>query len=134
MNHYLLGKVNKSLSKKAWFHGVHAMRYFSSNPPTLLEGSDRAAKLEPFLAAGWKEVDDRNAIQKVYKFNDFVDAFSFMTRTAIVSEKMDHHPEWFNVYNTVDVTLSTHDCGGVSMNDCVLAGKMEKFASDVISN
>ena len=67
-------------------------------------------------------------ITKVYKFEDFAEAFGFMTRIAILADKMDHHPEWFNVYNRVDVTLTTHDAGGVTNKDVTLAKAMEKAA------
>jgi 4a-hydroxytetrahydrobiopterin dehydratase len=71
--------------------------------------------------AGWSEVDGREAIQKSFKFADFNAAFAFMTRVALMAEKMDHHPEWFNVYNRVDVTLATHDAGGVTQLDIDMA-------------
>ena len=69
----------------------------------------------------WAEVEDRDAIQKSFRFQDFNEAFGFMGRIALMAEKMDHHPEWFNVYNRVDITLSTHDAGGVSERDIALA-------------
>jgi 4a-hydroxytetrahydrobiopterin dehydratase len=77
---------------------------------------------------GWTAVDGRDAIQKTFKFADFNAAFGFMTRVALAAEKADHHPEWFNVYKTVDVTLSTHDAGGVTELDIKLAETMNKFA------
>ena len=77
---------------------------------------------------GWSEVAGRDAITKKFVFKDFNQAFGFMTRAALVAEKMDHHPEWFNVYKTVEVTLSTHDAGGVTEFDIKLAEAMEKIA------
>ena len=74
--------------------------------------------------SGWKMVKGRNAITKTFKFKDFMQAFGWMTSMAIFAEKKDHHPEWFNVYNTVEVVLSTHDIGGVSNLDIELAKKM----------
>ena len=70
---------------------------------------------------GWKDVPDRDAIAKSFSFPDFNAAWGFMTRIAMQAEKMDHHPEWFNVYGTVEITLSTHDCGGLSARDVALA-------------
>jgi len=77
--------------------------------------------------AGWTGGDD--FITKIFKFGDFAEAFAFMTRIAIIADKMDHHPEWFNVYNRVDVTLTTHDAGGVTQKDVTLAEAMEKAAA-----
>jgi 4a-hydroxytetrahydrobiopterin dehydratase len=77
---------------------------------------------------GWTEVSGRDAIAKKFMFKDFNQAFGFMTRAALAAEKMDHHPEWFNVYKTVDVTLATHDAGGVTELDVRLAEAMERFA------
>jgi 4a-hydroxytetrahydrobiopterin dehydratase len=67
--------------------------------------------------AGWSEVDGRDAIHKTFRFKNFNQAFGFMTRVALMAEKMDHHPEWFNVYNRVDVTLATHDAGVTDRDD-----------------
>jgi 4a-hydroxytetrahydrobiopterin dehydratase len=78
---------------------------------------------------GWTEVQARDAISKKFVFKDFNGAFGFMTRAALVAEKMDHHPEWFNVYKTVEVTLSTHDAGGVTELDVKLAQAMDKIAA-----
>lgn len=76
-------------------------------------------------------MEGRDAIYKEFKFKNFNQAFGFMTRVALMSEKMDHHPEWFNVYSKVQVTLTTHDCGGLSSKDVKLAKFMEKTASSM---
>ena len=78
--------------------------------------------------AGWSEVPGRDAITRKFVFQDFNQAFGFMTRASLVAEKMDHHPEWCNVYKTVDVTLATHDAGGVTELDIKLAEAMDKLA------
>jgi 4a-hydroxytetrahydrobiopterin dehydratase len=77
---------------------------------------------------GWREVSGRDAITKKFVFKDFNEAFGFMSRAALVAEKLDHHPEWSNVYKTVDVTLSTHDAGGLTELDAKLAEAMDKLA------
>ena len=78
--------------------------------------------------SSWSEVTGRDAITRKFIFKDFNQAFGFMTRAALVAEKMDHHPEWFNVYKTVEVTLSTHDAGGVTELDVKLAEAMDRLA------
>ena len=95
--------------------------------PQKLSGEARKSALARLK--GWTEVSGRDAITKKFVFADFNQAFGFMTRAALVAEKLDHHPEWFNVYKTVDVTLSTHDAGGVTELDIKLAEAMDKFAS-----
>ena len=87
----------------------------------------KAALLE--LLPGWTDTLGREAIERTFVFKDFNEAFGFMTRAALVAEKMDHHPEWFNVYKTVEVTLSTHDAGGLTELDVKLAEAMDKLAS-----
>ena len=77
----------------------------------------------------WQLASDREAIMRNFKFVDFDAAFAFMTRTALLAAKMDHHPEWFNVYNKVDVTLATHDAGGVTQKDIDLATAMDGYAA-----
>ena len=77
---------------------------------------------------GWSRAEGRNAIVKSFKFMDFKQAFAFMTRSALKAEQMDHHPEWFNVYSKVDVTLATHDVGGVTEKDVELAKFMDEAA------
>jgi 4a-hydroxytetrahydrobiopterin dehydratase len=78
---------------------------------------------------GWTVAEGRDAIAKRFQFKDFNAAFGFMARAALLAEKMDHHPEWFNVYNKVHVTLSTHDAGGVTQNDIDMAKAMEEYAA-----
>ncbi len=90
-----------------------------------LEGDARGEALASLGQAGWTVVEDRDAIRKTFKFKSFVDAWGWMSRMAIEAEKLDHHPEWFNVYNRVEVTLTTHDAGGLSALDVKLAAKMD---------
>jgi 4a-hydroxytetrahydrobiopterin dehydratase len=90
-----------------------------------LTGSSRAAALAKLK--GWNEVKGRDAINKRFNFKDFNEAFGFMLRAALIAEKLDHHPEWFNVYNKVEVTLSTHDAGGVTARDIKLAEEMDRL-------
>jgi len=78
--------------------------------------------------AGWSEVSGRDAITRTFTFKDFNEAFGFMSRCALVAEKRDHHPEWRNVYKTVEVVLSTHDAGGLTMLDVELAQAMNAIA------
>ncbi|NP_001187151.1 pterin-4-alpha-carbinolamine dehydratase [Ictalurus punctatus] len=83
---------------------------------------DEREQLLPMLRnAQWAEVVGRDALYKEFIFKDFNQAFGFMSRVALQAEKMDHHPEWFNVYNKVHITLSTHECGGLSKRDISLA-------------
>lgn len=84
--------------------------------------------LTELFDAGWARVDGRDAILKTFKFKNFIEAFGFMTRAAIWAEKWNHHPEWFNVYNRVEVTLTTHDVDGLSDLDVKLARKMNALA------
>jgi len=79
--------------------------------------------------SGWREVEGRDAIAKTFTFEDFNQAFGWMSRVALVAEKMDHHPEWSNVYRTVEVTLSTHDAGGLTARDVALARAMDQFVA-----
>lgn len=93
-----------------------------------LTPTDRESALETLAAAGWQEVEGRDAITKTYNFDNFVEAFGWMTRVALRAEKMDHHPEWFNVFKTVTVILSTHDAGGLTELDVKLAQWMDRLA------
>lgn len=77
---------------------------------------------------GWTELPDRDAIGKTFRFADFRQAWGFMSQVALVAEKMDHHPEWKNVYNRVEVVLSTHDAGGLTERDLALAVEMDRIA------
>jgi 4a-hydroxytetrahydrobiopterin dehydratase len=79
----------------------------------------------------WKEVAGRDAIERTFVFKDFNEAFGFMGRAALVAEKSDHHPEWRNVYKTVEVVLSTHDAGGVTQRDIELAKAMNAIAAQL---
>ncbi len=78
---------------------------------------------------GWSRVEGRSAIKKNYQFANFTEAWGFMARVALLAEKQDHHPEWFNVWNKVEITLSTHDAGGLSARDVRLAESIEKLKS-----
>ena len=92
------------------------------------EPTDRLADdapLAPLLANGWTRLPDRDAIAKTFTFRNFVEAFGWMTRAALIAEKMDHHPEWTNVYRTVAVTLTSHDAGGLTARDVRLATRLD---------
>jgi 4a-hydroxytetrahydrobiopterin dehydratase len=93
----------------------------------MTEKLDNATR-EALLGAGWEMVDGREAIRKSFVFADFVEAFGWMSRVAIWAEKLNHHPEWDNVYKTVNVVLTTHDTGGLSVLDGKLAQKMDALA------
>lgn len=74
---------------------------------------------------GWERVEDREAIQKVFTFDNFIEAWGFMNRVALLAESLNHHPEWSNVYNRVEIILTTHDCGGLSQLDIMLAQQID---------
>uniref|UniRef100_A0A8C2Q166 4a-hydroxytetrahydrobiopterin dehydratase n=1 Tax=Cyprinus carpio TaxID=7962 RepID=A0A8C2Q166_CYPCA len=93
-----------------------------------LSSAEREQFLLELKATGWMEVEDRDALHKELHFKSFNQAFGFMCRVALQAEKMNHHPEWFNVYNKVQITLSTHDCGGLSKKDIRLAKFIDKVA------
>ena len=86
---------------------------------------ERSQALAALEANGWTLVEGRDAISKTFKFMSFIEAWGWMSRMAIHAEKMNHHPEWFNIYNRVEVTLTTHDAGGLSELDVKLANKMD---------
>jgi 4a-hydroxytetrahydrobiopterin dehydratase len=91
-----------------------------------LNSAVRAAFLREFPE--WREAEGRDAIARLFQFQDFNRAFGFMTRVALLAERLDHHPEWFNVYNRIEVTLSTHDADGVTEKDIAMAKAMEEYA------
>lgn len=92
-----------------------------------LEGAARNAALQTL--PGWRLAAGRDAIAKTFKFADFNAAFAFMSRVALMAEKLDHHPEWSNVYNRVEITLTTHDAGGLSERDVTLGGFIDQAAA-----
>lgn len=93
-----------------------------------LTEAERTAELPGLGETGWGAVPGRDAIRKIWKFRSFSEAWGFMSRAALAAEKLDHHPEWSNVYNVVDVTLTTHSCDGLSDLDLRLARRMDKLA------
>ena len=93
-----------------------------------LEGDARTAALKELRDSGWDTVEGRDAIAKSFKFDDFVAAFGWMTQAAIHAEKANHHPEWSNTYNRVEVVLTSHDVGGLTERDLKLARKMDALA------
>ena len=95
--------------------------------PEKLTGNARQAALAKL--SGWSEVEGRDAISRKFTFKDFSEAFGFMARAALMAETLDHHPEWFNVYNKVEVTLATHEAGGVTERDVQLAQEMNRLAA-----
>ncbi|XP_011184709.1 pterin-4-alpha-carbinolamine dehydratase isoform X2 [Zeugodacus cucurbitae] len=111
---------------------VIAQKTLTKKKMAKLTEQERSELLQPILNAGWSLVDNRDAIYKEFLFSDFNAAFSFMSGVALLAEKLNHHPEWFNVYNKVQVTLSTHDVGGLSAKDIRVAKYMEEQAKRLI--
>lgn len=95
----------------------------------LLTDAERAEALPPLGETGWRAVEGRDAIRKILKFRNFSEAWGFMSRAALMAEKLGHHPEWSNAYNVVDITLTTHDGGGLTLLDMKLARAMDKLAA-----
>lgn len=95
---------------------------------TLLTDAERIEALPPLGEGGWAAVPDRDAIRKIWKFRNFSEAWGFMARAALKAEVMNHHPEWTNVFNVVDVTLTTHECHGLSALDITLAKALDRIA------
>lgn len=91
--------------------------------------SEEARSALPDELPGWVLVEGRDAIRKTFKFRNFSEAWGFMTRVALAAEKLNHHPQWTNVYNRVEITLTTHDCGGLSDLDVTLARRIDKLAA-----
>ncbi|XP_007899500.1 pterin-4-alpha-carbinolamine dehydratase 2 isoform X1 [Callorhinchus milii] len=120
-------------------HALLASRFPASLRPSANMASDshwlnpeeREQLLPELKAAGWDDVEGRDALFKEFAFKNFNQAFGFMTRVALQAEKLNHHPEWFNVYHKVQITLSTHDCGGLSKKDVKLAKFIEQAAASV---
>jgi 4a-hydroxytetrahydrobiopterin dehydratase len=94
----------------------------------ILTDAERDEQLAPLLDKGWQLVEGRDALTKEFEFRNFIRAFGWMTQVAIHAEKLNHHPEWSNVYNKVTVTLSTHDAGGLTELDAKLAKRMEALS------
>lgn len=95
----------------------------------VLTGTALVAALAPLEATGWELAGDGRGIAKSFRFKDFSGAFGWMARVALAAEKADHHPEWFNVYNRVEITLTTHDAGGLSERDVALARRIERIGA-----
>ncbi|MEZ5886816.1 MAG: 4a-hydroxytetrahydrobiopterin dehydratase [Paracoccaceae bacterium] len=93
-----------------------------------LTKEERESELPALGESGWRAVPDRDAIRKIWKFKSFSEAWGFMSRAALIAEKLNHHPEWSNVYNVVDVTLTTHDAPGLSALDLTFARRLDKVA------
>ncbi len=97
--------------------------------PARLSDENRGAALSALAARGWKHDAARDSISKSFRFKGFAGAFGWMTQIALMAEKLDHHPEWFNVYNRVEVTLTTHDARGLTELDLQLAEVMDQLAA-----
>ena len=93
-----------------------------------LTDGELAQGLPGLQSTCWRAVEGREALRKIWKFKSFSEAWGFMSRVALAAEKLNHHPEWSNVYNVVDVTLTTHDAGGLSTLDLALAGRLDQIA------
>ncbi|XP_036915403.1 pterin-4-alpha-carbinolamine dehydratase 2 isoform X3 [Sturnira hondurensis] len=97
----------------------------------LLTAEERNQAILDLKAAGWSKLQERDAIYKEFSFKNFNQAFGFMSRVALQAEKMNHHPEWFNAYNKVQITLTSHDCGQLTKRDVKLAKFIEKAATSM---
>ncbi len=103
-------------------------------PASLLTAAERNTQLPALGETGWGATPDRDAIRKVWRFRTFSEAWAFMSRGALAAEQANHHPEWCNRYNIVDVTLITHECNGLSTRDIALAHTLDRFSgtADII--
>jgi len=126
----LHGPLRVASLPRAYSSTRHVLQSLAAKP-TLLSEAERASLLAPLLKKeGWSlATNGRDAIVRDYIFNDFIDAFSFMTKVALLAEKAEHHPEWSNVYNKVQILLSTHDCGGLSKRDTDLASQIDALVN-----
>ncbi|KAL1783907.1 pterin-4-alpha-carbinolamine dehydratase 2 [Sigmodon hispidus] len=115
----------------AALRGRGASREAMSSNAQWLTAEERNQLIPALKAAGWSELSERDAIYKEFTFQNFNQAFGFMTRVALQAEKLNHHPEWFNVYNKVRITLTSHDCGGLTKRDVKLAQFIEKAAASL---
>nr|XP_045008977.1 pterin-4-alpha-carbinolamine dehydratase 2 isoform X1 [Jaculus jaculus] len=115
----------------AALRGRVAGRAAMSSDAQWLTAEERSEVIPDLKASGWVELSERDAIYKEFSFKNFNQAFGFMSRVALQAEKMNHHPEWFNVYNKVQITLTSHDCGGLTKRDVRLAKFIEKAAASM---
>ncbi|CAH0551001.1 unnamed protein product [Brassicogethes aeneus] len=114
------------------YSAITSTRYYSTKTKMALTPEQRSTTLAALLTHGWIMVENRDAIYKEYLFKDFNQSFGFMSRVGLLAEKMNHHPEWFNVYNKVQVTLSSHDVNGLSERDIKMATFMESAAKSLM--
>ncbi|KAK7925706.1 hypothetical protein WMY93_008016 [Mugilogobius chulae] len=122
-NSWPLSRVTALLTRTDFASAAASM----SSGSHWLSSSEREQHLSELQASGWAQVEGRDAIFKELHFKTFNQAFGFMSRVALQAEKMNHHPEWFNVYNKVQITLTTHDCGGLSKRDVRMAKFIDKI-------
>ncbi|XP_066502630.1 pterin-4-alpha-carbinolamine dehydratase 2-like isoform X1 [Hoplias malabaricus] len=116
----------RKLSSKLRYLPPFSVAEMSSD--SWMSAAERDQMLLELKATGWIQLEERDALYKELHFKTFNQAFGFMSRVALQAEKMNHHPEWFNVYNKVQITLTTHDCGGLSRKDVRLAKFIDKVA------
>ena len=122
----LLTNKRMDVDRERWwvYDRIFQLRRYTMADPLTADQLSDALKELPL----WQRVEGRSAIRRSFQFKNFIEAFGFMTRCALIAEKLNHHPEWFNVYKTVDVTLATHDADGVTELDIKLATHMDAIA------